>query len=314
LYDIIMNTEDFLKQIETDSQTKDLQKQKALETARQEKQYIGVVNKLNKLAGDITSAIDKKTEVAITNFPESVKPKDIERLILEIKALKTEVVESDPADHKAHELLQNLLNAVSAIKIDIPEPKDFPKEISVNNQKDYTKQIGDVVDAVKAIKMDFKPNISVKPTDVKLSQDFTTIEKKLDMVEKAIKAINIVVPAQNDARILKSLAGVSKAINSLSFSVPNYILPFKDTSGSATQVQLDSDGKLPVSATISTTGLATETTLAKTVSFDENDDLTVSIVTAGTVKTITETDGVRTRTTVIDKTDPNSIPITVTWS
>jgi len=50
------------------------------------------------------------------------------------------------------------------------------------------------------------------------------------------------------------------------------------------------------------------------VDFDKNANITISIVTTGAIKTITETDGVKTRTTVIDATDENNKSIIVTWS
>jgi len=55
-------------------------------------------------------------------------------------------------------------------------------------------------------------------------------------------------------------------------------------------------------------------TTEKSVGFDENSDTTISIVTVGSVKTITETDGVKTLTVVINKTDLNNISITSTWT
>lgn len=60
--------------------------------------------------------------------------------------------------------------------------------------------------------------------------------------------------------------------------------------------------------------LAKETTLQELVGFDVNSNITTTIVTAGSVKTITETDGVKTLTTVIDATDPNNKSISTTWS
>jgi len=55
-------------------------------------------------------------------------------------------------------------------------------------------------------------------------------------------------------------------------------------------------------------------TLQKTVGFDVNSDITTTIVTVGAVKTITETDGVKTNTTTVDKTDADNILITNIWS
>lgn len=52
----------------------------------------------------------------------------------------------------------------------------------------------------------------------------------------------------------------------------------------------------------------------KTVGFDKNSDITTSIVKAGYITTITETDGTKTLTTTIDETDTNNISITEVWS
>jgi hypothetical protein len=60
--------------------------------------------------------------------------------------------------------------------------------------------------------------------------------------------------------------------------------------------------------------VATEDTLQKTVGFDVNSDITTTIATVGSVKTIIETDGAKTNTTVVDKTDVNNIQITNVWS
>lgn len=56
------------------------------------------------------------------------------------------------------------------------------------------------------------------------------------------------------------------------------------------------------------------TEIKKLVGFDVNDDITTTIVTVGSVVTIAETDGAKTLTTTIDKTDPNNKSITSVWS
>ncbi len=50
------------------------------------------------------------------------------------------------------------------------------------------------------------------------------------------------------------------------------------------------------------------------VGFLKDANITTNIVTVGAVRTITETDGVKTLTTTIDKTDLNNIEITEVWS
>ena len=95
----------------------------------------------------------------------------------------------------------------------------------------------------------------------------------------------------------------------------------KDFSTSAKQLPNDHDVTVSNMIPAVETGLATEETLQavadtlqKTVGFDVNSDITTTIVTVGAVKTITETDGVKTNTTTVDKTDADNILITNIWS
>jgi len=48
--------------------------------------------------------------------------------------------------------------------------------------------------------------------------------------------------------------------------------------------------------------------------FDPDDDVTTNISIVGVVTTLTATNGTKTQTTVIDKTDPNDFDIIETWS
>jgi len=48
--------------------------------------------------------------------------------------------------------------------------------------------------------------------------------------------------------------------------------------------------------------------------FDPDDDVTTNVSIVGVVTTLTATNGVKTQTTVIDKTDPNDFDIIETWS
>lgn len=208
-----MNPNDFITENETINNTKLKALQDRANDKKHEIEVAQVLGAISKAGKDITLAIDK------------------------IKILKNEVMSHSPKDKTAHKLLSNLEKAIKGIKIDVPKPEKFPNEISVKGQKDYSQKIDDVIAAVQAIQVSVEPNITVKPTDVKVNTDFTTLEKKLDLVTKAVQAISIIVPEQDDSKILDRLAGVTKAINSLSFPVPNFILPFKDTEGEATQVE-----------------------------------------------------------------------------
>lgn len=149
--------------------------------------------------------------------------------------------------------LANLQQAVSQLPKNIVIPKtEKIKELSVDNLNDYSQQITELIEAVKAIEV--SPKVTVKPPEVvvpKTEIDLSSVNKRLDEVTKAIK--NVKTPEKVDFTDLeKATLAVKKSIESLSFPVPNYILPFRDpATGKATQVLLDSDGKLPISGSIS---------------------------------------------------------------
>lgn len=241
----------YLEEINKKRQQVQLQQDDDAKEAQHQKD-IQEINKSIKDVGEtISSTIDRKSnKVEILNIPTSISTPDVNKVVDEIIKLRQEFMDkTTPEDVKSHNLLSNLLDAISKLPKEYAKAVEFPKEFAVNNQNDYTKAIKDVVDAVKAIKMDFKPSIEVKPTDVTVNNDFTTLEKKMDMIELAIKAINIVIPEQDDSTLLNAINKTTKAINSLSFPVPNYVLPFKSTTGAATQINLNADGSLPISNT-----------------------------------------------------------------
>ena len=251
MYDYNMNPNDFITESENISEARNKALQERTERQNHEKELAQVLDTVSSVGSQVSEAIKKKSnQVEVTNFPTSVKTPDIERLVIEIKALKDKV-SSKAEDSKTHALLNNLEQAIKSIVI--PEAKDvqFPKTFSINNLKDYEKKIDAVIEAVKAIQINVEPQITVKPADVKIKEtDFSKLENKLDILTSAVKAISIVVPEQDDRELLKRISATTKAINSLSFPVPNYVLPFKKADGSATQALVDDDGMLLSQSTL----------------------------------------------------------------
>lgn len=303
-----MKFDEFINDINVTSSEKEHEQKEKLAEQKRTQDVSTIIQSVKDMGEKVTKSIDNKSNlVEVKNFPTKISTPDIEKVILELKDLKDKFLgKTEPEDIKTHELLNNLISAVSSIKVDIPEQKDFPTEISINNLKDYEQSLQNIIEAVKAIKLDFKPVIDVKPTDVKIEQDFKTLEKKLDSVIGAVKAISIVIPETDDSAVLKGLDSVKKAINSLMFPAPNYVLPFKDINGSAVQAQLAADGSQKTQIVEKE---PTDTTKL-------NPSVSITEVTVGTVttKTITKTIGtdVYQKTVAIDSSD-NSINIS-TWS
>lgn len=64
---------------------------------------------------------------------------------------------------------------------------------------------------------------------------------------KNLKPKEVKIPNLDTSNIVEGLNEVADLIRSQKFPVPNYVLPFKDINGKATQVQLDSSGNIPTS-------------------------------------------------------------------
>lgn len=196
----------------------------------------------------ISRSIDNKSNIVnVDNFPEfpsSIKTPDIELVVNEIKTLKDSFIQKEPEDKITHKLLSDLITAIGHIPK--PEPIELKDETIVTNLIDYTDSLNEVISAVKAIEINCAPVIDVKPTEVIVETDFKTLENKLDVLTKAVKAISIIIPENDDSEMLTAIKKVSDAVNNLKFPVPNYVLPYKSSTGAATQVVTNTSGSVPV--------------------------------------------------------------------
>lgn len=290
----------FNDELDQDNQSNLATAEKMRSETEHKKELMDILDHVNAVGMSVTKAINSKSDaVMVKNFPTSISTPDVEALAQEMKAMHEEMCKEKPVDTTVPELLGKLLVSVEALPTEVPVMPDIPDTISITNQKDYDTKFDAVVKAVNAIKTEFKPNITVKPADVKIDQlDTTNLEKKVDILTVAVKAISLVVPEQDDKKILEKLSGVTKAINSLSFPVPNYILPFKKADGSATQALVDDDGKLNIDIDMATEGIATEATLAKTIPGAP----TVFSGSVGTTPTTTITPATPTKSILLENT------------
>lgn len=156
-----------------------------------------------------------------------------------------------PLENKLDEVINHLDKLPAGIKIPAQEKTE---SVAVTNLIDYGKELKEILSAVKAIKLDPQVNVAAPSVTIpKTEIDTKGVIAKLDDVLKQLKK----TPAQLDLSPLEAATkSVKDAINGLSFPVPNYVLPFSKD-GKATQVVLNSDGSLPITASISTGSLAT---------------------------------------------------------
>ena len=192
-----------------------------------------------------------------TNKVKSVdpiaSPKDIQAVVDGLNAL---------GDKLAPKELKPVIDALSAVVGEIsklpktlpkmpefpkfPKFPELPKSTKVDNLSEIEPWLKAVVVAIGKLELNPKievsaPNVTVPETKV----DLTPITQKLIDVKNALDKIKF--PETDFSKLEKAVAETTKAINSLSFPAPNYVIPFKNTAGAGSQVQLDASGNLPVS-------------------------------------------------------------------
>lgn len=184
-------------------------------------------------------------------------PEDIKKVADGLdELLVSQTITADDLTEKFKDISAGLLvlaDEISSLpkdKIEFPEFPEQKEEMKVTNFAELSEYFVDVVAAVNNLKQDIKfdPTIEVAPADVKVeATDMKPVINGLAKLEKAIAKIQI--PEYDNTTLLEATENVSRAINGLEFPIPNYVLPYKNTDGAATQVTLDSEGAVPISST-----------------------------------------------------------------
>jgi hypothetical protein len=314
---------------------KKLYHEKYGEIAVNKKKYEPLGNKV------IFVAVDKKgqerpldgTEIPLEKYNEQLeeeaeKEKESEFLIEEQKKKEVEIKaekEKEQAEKQAYkeekfkmhkEVLHKVENASKAIVGAVGAiPETVIPEIVIPDHYDDQKIWQDNV------LRELKKEIHIPEVD------FTSIEKAIRNIKfpefpeqndytKLLQDIKKALPKDTD------LSGVIKAIENIP-KAP--IVPFEFNKGRL-KVEVDrialgggGGGTLTETESESLQGVATEETLQEVKTAINGiigawEATSISIVTDGAIRIITETDGEITRTTEIDSTDPNDKQITTVWS
>jgi hypothetical protein len=216
-----------------DAQLLDTIKQTGDRTANTVSRTVIAVDKANKtrtVKVDVQNNLATTTDIKLLTkatlaLGSVLKPKEIEPLIDGLKNLSVAI--------------NNLPSQMPvAPEIEIPEQKE---SVSVTNLSELDKLFKDVVTAVENLpkQMNLNPSIEVKPADVVVQDkevDFKPLLNAVASLEKTVKSQ--VMPTTDMKPVIEAVKKVSTTLNSLSFPVPNYVLPYKDENGAATQAQL----------------------------------------------------------------------------
>lgn len=184
------------------------------------------------------------------------KSNDIHELAECIKELG-EVLRPEAIDWQPVETALNRLNEqVANLPTSHPNMPEPVEEVTVKNLPDLEPTLKKIIDVLGKLKLSpvFDPKITVKPADVKVSENKIDVSPVVDAVQSLVpvlESLKTITEKKDDSKLLSAINSTTAAINSIRFPIPNYVLPFKDTDGKAAQVQLDANGSLPTASSTS---------------------------------------------------------------
>jgi hypothetical protein len=201
--------------------------------------------------------LEHEPKVEVKNFPNTATPEDINNIVTTLEDVLDGVMLSDQAT--AVEISDRLEELIDAVK-SIPQVDLKPLSEKIEKQAKSTTTVKvvnpidnkDVVKAIKDLKLDPKIDVAAPSVEVQApTLDLTPVAKAVSELKLQLtKLVNKEQPKLDIKPFVKAAQATTDAINSLSFPVPNYVIPYKDTDGKGTQVQLDSNGAVPISGSL----------------------------------------------------------------
>jgi len=180
--------------------------------------------------------------VDVKNFPKSFRTPDIESVVTELKKLNKDLTPLTTDFTPVIKALQSLENKISKLPTEYPEMETV-EAVTVKNAEPMQPLFKSLEKTIKAIKVD--PKITLNEKEVNI--DLSSMTELLEDIKNAVAENKVLIPETDNTEVIKALDNVYLAIENLSFPVPNFILPFKDSDGKATQVKLDNNGNVPIS-------------------------------------------------------------------
>lgn len=204
-----------------------------------------LVTSIGNVSKELADYLDKADlSVNVTNLPESIHTPDMDKVCEEIRSLKQSLTSRPTEDKEVHTLLDKLLKAIDSLPKAFPEAPEPLEEVRVKNLTDYRASLKEILEAIKSLKLDVKPEITVRPADVHVDveNDYKALETQFKAILTAIKAIKLTVPENDQTPVIEAVKSVYEAIRDIRFPVPNFIATFKTYDGSAASAILDLQG------------------------------------------------------------------------
>lgn len=225
-------------------------KQSVKDTEKYKKKLIGsdriqkAIIESTRLSIEHRDGLEPKVEVK--NFPKpitKISTPDVSKVVKQLKILEKSLSPQNIDFKPVQSALVNLGKKLDII-IKTPEKED----VLVSNLGSLKPYFDNITKSIKSI--DVAPVVNVKPADVKIKDTPIDLQPVIDSVKELGKHFTSMKMPDNTKQfnaLIAAQASLENTISNLKFPVANYVLPFKDINGNATQVQLDANGKVPTS-------------------------------------------------------------------
>lgn len=241
----MLNPQDLVDSVGEDQQKSEEERTEQARLKSIEDVKTGISERIVQATNAIVRDANQVKTVKVQN--DLASPKDIKSVVSTLKQLgkdlKPESVEWGPVLESLSELSQKL----DKLPTEYPEAADPVEDVSVKNLSDVKTYIQPLIDEIKKLELNpvFDPKIQVKPADVNVTTEKVDTKPLVTAIGKLQKGFEALA-AKNQETDLSPLVtatiATTEAIQALRFPVANYVLPFKDENGEATQVSTVNGG------------------------------------------------------------------------
>jgi hypothetical protein len=192
--------------------------------------------------------------------PEDIKKSNAARVSIIHKKTDSVMKLADKLERLADQLEKSGLSTI-AERLEVFQGRlsEMPDQIasmqSVSDRKlnAWIKEVNKALSSIE-ISPSFDmaaPNIEVQSAPIDLSPISNLVSGLEQSLSKAISSISLPEQTDRTDELKEAMEAVKSSIDNLVFPVAEHPLPFKDSNGKPVQVQLDSNGNLPTTATLS---------------------------------------------------------------
>lgn len=210
---------------------------------------------------DVNQAVEAIKQLNLTTFMQNEGLPQLANNLSDL-ADKTQILQDKLENEGLKKMSDQLGQAVK--KLDDVSKTLSKSQVTVDAK--LQKTIDNLSQSIN--KIDFNPSVNVSAPDTKVVTtpiDLKPLLSGLTSIEQAIKNSEKEETPVDFSVVTAAVGAVEQAIQALRFPVPNYVLPFQNNVGKATQVVLDANGNVPISGNITASSATIVTSNTPTV-------------------------------------------------